>query len=141
LKRDIRSMKGIVSQLRKSVFNLQRFMNQQEKQMGSKPIAEVTPGEMKKARFSPRLIKTLRKHLGISQREMAALAGVTVGAVFQWEKGTFEPKDEKKMILVGLRKLGRREARSLLQEKMAQPTPEKKAGAVRKKSRRKASKK
>ena len=50
---------------------------------------------------------------------MAKLAGVTVGAVFQWEKGKFEPKDEKKKILVGLRKLGRREARNLLEEKMA----------------------
>ena len=141
LRRDVRSLKGIVSQLRKSVLILQRFMNQQKKEKGSKPVPEVTPEEMEKARFSPRLIKTLRKHLGISQREMAALAGVTVGAVFQWEKGTFEPKDEKKKILVGLRKLGRREARTLLEEKMAQPRPEKKAGTERKKSRRKASKK
>ena len=141
LNRDVRSLKGIVSQLRKSVLILQRLMDQQEKQMGPKPVPEVTPDDMKKARFSPRLIKTLRKHLGASQREMAKLAGVTVGAVFQWEKGKFEPKDEKKKILVGLRKLGRREARSLLEEKMVQPTPKKKAGAEGKKSRRKASKK
>jgi DNA-binding transcriptional regulator YiaG len=125
LNRDVRSLKGIVSQLRKSVLILQRFMNQQERQMGSKPVTEVTPEEMKKARFSPRLIKTLRNHLGVSQREMAKLAGVTGGAVFQWEKGKFEPKDEKKKILVGLRKLGRREARKLLAEKREEPTPKK----------------
>lgn len=141
LKQDIWSMKGILSQLQKSVLILQRFKSQQEKQMAQKPAPEVTPEEMKKARFSPRLIKALRKHLGVSQREMAALAGVTVGAVFQWEKGIFEPKDEKKKILIGLRKLGRREARTLLEEKMTQPTPEKKAGAEGKKNRRKASKK
>jgi DNA-binding transcriptional regulator YiaG len=141
LRRDVWSMKGIVSQLRKSVLILQRFKSQQEKQMAQKPAPEVTPEEIKKTRFSPRLIKTLRKHLGLNQREMAALAGVTVGAVFQWEKGTFEPKDEKKKILLGLRKLGRREARSLLEERMAQPRPEEKVGAARKKSRRKASKK
>ena len=122
LKRDIWSMKDILSQLRKSILILQRFKSQQEKQMAQKPAPEVTPEEMKKTRFSPRLIKTLRKHLGISQREMAALAGVTVGAVFQWEKGIFEPKDEKKKILVSLRKLGRREARTLLEDKMAQAT-------------------
>ena len=136
LNRDVRSLKGIVSQLRKSFFFLQKFMNQQERQMGSKPVTEVTPEEMKKARFSPRLIKTLRKHLGVSQREMAKLAGVTVGAVFQWEKGKFEPKDEKKKILVGLRKLGRREARKLLAEKREEPTP-KKNPKVSKKGRRK----
>ena len=141
LRRDVWSMKGIVSQLRKSVLILQRFKGQQEKQMAQKPAPEVTPEEIKKTRFSPRLIKTLRKHLGVSQRKMAALAGVTVRTVFQWEKGTFEPKDENKKTLVGLRKLGRQEVKTLLEEKMAQPRPEKKARAERKKSQRKASKK
>ena len=135
LKRDVRSLKITTSQLRKSVVGLQRFVSQQEKQMGPKSVPEVTPEDMEKARFSPRLIKSLRKHLGVSQRELAKLAGVTVGAVFQWEKGNFEPKDNKKKIMVGLRKLGRREARTLLEEKSGQPMP-KKEPRVRKKGRR-----
>ena len=36
---------------------------------------------------------------------------VSCGAVYQWETGKFVPKDEKKAVLVELRKLGRREAR------------------------------
>jgi hypothetical protein len=36
---------------------------------------------------------------------------VSCGAVYQWETGKFVPKDEKKAVLVALRKLGRREAR------------------------------
>jgi transcriptional regulator with XRE-family HTH domain len=95
---------------------------------------------MKKARFSPRLIKTLRKHLGVSQREMAKLAGVTAGAVFQWEKGKFEPRDDKKMVLVGLRKLGRQNAKKLLTEKEEITTP-KKSFKVNRNRRRKVSKK
>ncbi len=138
LNRDVRSLKSIVSQLRRSVSGLQRFVSQQERQMGPKPVPELTPEDMKKARFSPGLIKSLRKHLGVSQRELAKLAGVTVGAVFQWEKGKFEPKDEKKKILVGLRKLGRREARSILEEKMAQPTPKKEGGPRGRRVARKA---
>jgi DNA-binding transcriptional regulator YiaG len=140
LKRDVRSIKSVASQLRKSVLGLQRFVSQQEKQMGPKPVPEVTPDDMKKARFSPQLIKSLRKHLGVSQRELANLAGVTVGAVFKWEKGSFEPKDAKKKILAGLRKLGRQEARRLLEEKREGTTPKKKPASVRKR-RRKASKK
>ena len=135
-RRDVRSLKSIASQLRKSVLGLQRFVSQQERQMGPKPVPEVTPEDMKKARFSPRLIKSLRKHLGVSQREMAALAGVTVGAVFQWEKGKFEPKDEKKKILVGLRKLGRREARILLEEKREEAAPQKNPKVSRKGKRK-----
>jgi DNA-binding transcriptional regulator YiaG len=140
LRRDVRSLKLTVSQLRKSVSGLQRFVSQQERQVSPKPVPEVTPEDMKKARFSPRLIKTLRKHLGVSQREMAKLAGVTVGAVFKWEKGKFEPKDDKKKILVGLRKLGRQNARQLLAKKKEETTP-KKNPKINKQGKRKGAKK
>ena len=43
-------------------------------------ILEAAPEEVKISRFSPRLIRSLRKHLGITQKELAILAGVTVGA-------------------------------------------------------------
>ena len=123
LRRDVRSLKITASQLRKSVLSLQRVVSQQERQIGPKVLPEVTAEDMKKARFSPRLIKTLRKHLEVSQRDMAKLAGVTVGAVLQWEKGKFEPKDDNKKVLVGLRKLGRQNARQLLAEKKEEATP------------------
>jgi len=140
LRRDVRSLKITASQLKKSVFGLQRVVSQQEKQMGTKPVPEVTPEDMKKARFSPRLIKSLRKRLRVSQSEMAKLAGVTVGAIFQWEKGIFEPRNDKKKVLVGLRKLGRQDVKKLLAEKMEEATP-KKTPKVNMKRRRRASKK
>ena len=124
LNRDVRSLKGTISQLRKSVLGLQRFVAQQEREMkGQKPLPEATAEELKKARFSPRLMKSLRKRLGVTQKEMATLAGVTVGAIYQWEKGIFEPRDEKKKVLVALRKLRRREARKLLEERRAERAP------------------
>ena len=127
LRRDVRSLKITTSQLRKSVSGLQKFISQQEKLIRPKPIPEVTPEDLKTARFSPRLIKSLRKHLGVSRREMAKLAGVTVGAIFQWEKGAnLNPRDDKKKILIGLRKLGRREARELLEKKKEEAAPKKK---------------
>ncbi len=141
LTRDVRSLKGTISQLRKAVLGLQRFAAQQEKALrGQKVPLEAAPEEVKKARFSPRLIKSLRKHLGVTQKEMASLAGVTVGAIFQWEKGIFEPRGEKKRILVALRKLGRREARKILEERRAEKTP-KRDRKPEKKAKRRASKK
>ena len=117
-------MKGVLSQLKKTVVGIQRFVAQQEKTMkGQKPPLEAPPEEVKKARFSPRLIKSLRKHLGVTQKEMATLAGVTVGAIYQWEKGMFEPRGEKKKILVALRKLRRREARKMLEGHRAEAAP------------------
>jgi transcriptional regulator with XRE-family HTH domain len=55
--------------------------------------------------------------LGITQKELAILTGVTVGAAHLWEIGRFKPSMKKKAVMVALRKLGRREVRKLLEEK------------------------
>jgi len=118
LSRDVRLMKGMVSRLRKAVVALERLASLQQKELAKKETPlKATPEEVKVARVSPRLIKALRKHLGVSQKELATLAGVTVGAVASWESGKFRPKQEKKGIFVALRKLSRREVRKLLEEK------------------------
>ena len=119
LGQDVRLLKSTVAQLRKAVLTLQRIAAIQQKELGKRKIPlEATPGEVKASRFSPRLIRSLREHLGITQKELAILAGVTVGAAHLWEKGKFEPKDEKKAVMVALRKLGRRDVRKLLEEKV-----------------------
>jgi len=118
LGRDVRLLKSAVSQARKAVLVLERLVAQQQKDLRRRKIPlDATPEEVKKSRFSPRLIRSLRKHLGISQKELAILAGVTIGAAHLWEKGKFEPKDEKKAVMVALRKLGRRDVRKLLEGK------------------------
>ena len=120
LGRNVRLLKGTVSQLRKTVLALERSAAQQQKELKKRKIPlEATLEEVKKSRFSPALIRSLRKNLGISQKELAILAGVTVGAAHLWEIGKFKPKDEKKAVMVALRKLGRRKVRKLLEEKLS----------------------
>jgi DNA-binding transcriptional regulator YiaG len=141
LGRDVRSLKNTVSQIRKAVSALERFTAHQQKELGKGKIPlEATPEEVKMSRFSPRLIRSLRGHLGITQKELSILAGVTVGAVHQWEIGKFRPKDEKKGLLVALRKLGRRDVRKLLEGKGAE-VAEKKALPPRGKGTKRASRK
>jgi len=119
LGRDVRSLKSMVSQLRKTILALERLVALQQKDLKKRKIPlEATPEEVKESRFSPALIRSLRKHFGISQKELATLAAVTVGAVALWERGKFKPKDEKKAVMVALRKLGRREVRKILEEKL-----------------------
>jgi DNA-binding transcriptional regulator YiaG len=118
VRRDVRTLKRVVSQLRKSVSTLEKLVAQQQKELRkSKVPLEAPLDEVKKSRISPRLIRNLRKRLGITQKEMALLAGVTVGAIYQWEQGIFEPRGNKKGVLVALRKLGRRAVKKLLEEK------------------------
>jgi DNA-binding transcriptional regulator YiaG len=118
LGRDVRLLKSTVSRLRKTVTALERFVAHQQKDLRKRKIPlEATLEEVKKSRFSPRLVRSLRKKLGISQKELSILSGVTVGAAHLWEKGKFKPKDEKKAVMVALRKLGRRDVKKLLEER------------------------
>jgi transcriptional regulator with XRE-family HTH domain len=118
MSKDVRLLKGTLSQVRKAVRELERATARQIKEAGvdKKPLT-VAPEEVKGSRFSPRLIRSLRERLGLTQRELAKAAGVTVGAIYQWETGKFEPRADKKAVLVGLRKLGRREVREILEQK------------------------
>ena len=109
LSKDVRLLKNMVSQLRKSVLSLERFTAQKQKELSNREIRlEVPPEEIKQSRFSPRLLQSLRNRLGITQKELAILAGVSLGAAHLWETGKFRPKDNKMGVLVALRKLNRR---------------------------------
>jgi DNA-binding transcriptional regulator YiaG len=143
LGRDVWSLKSAVSQLRKAVLSLQRITAHQQKELekGEMPL-QAAPEEVKVSRFSPRLIRSLRGHLGLTQKELAILTGVTVGAVHLWESGQFKPSEKKKAVIVALRKLGRREVKKLVEKKSAggvkqtvRPSPSKRRGK-RKKSRK-----
>jgi len=140
LRKDVRTLKGAVSQLRKTVLNLERFVSLQKKEWEKKAPLGAAPEEVATSRLSPRLIRSLRERLGLSQRDFARLAGVTPLAVYQWETGIFKPKKEKKSMLVALRKLGRRDVRKLLEEKMA-PGAKDKAPGSKSNRKRKTSKK
>jgi len=123
LGRDVRLLKNTVSQLRKSVLSLERFAAQKQKELSKREIRlEAPPEEIKQSRFSPRLLQSLRKRLGITQKELAILAGVSLGAAHLWETGKFRPKENKMGVLVALRKLNRREVRELLEQKRARKT-------------------
>lgn len=119
LRRQVRLLKITVSQLRRAVLPLERLASEKQKDLAKREIRlEATPEEVKMSRLSPHLIKSLRKHLGITQKELAILTGVTVGAAQKWEIGKFNPKPEKKAALVALRKLGRGEVKKLLTERL-----------------------
>ena len=140
LRRDVRSLKLTVSQLRKTLSGLERLAARRGSDLlGEKAKLSASPEELEKARFSPRLIMALRKRLGITQKQLATLAGVTVGAIFQWEKGMFDPRDDKKAVLVALRKLGRRQVKMLLEEK-GREAAAKKAPVSRRKGRKRTGK-
>jgi DNA-binding transcriptional regulator YiaG len=127
LARDIRQLKRTVVELRRVVGPLKTLGAElQAQRMEEVARLQVAPEEVKVARISARLIKSLRMKLGVSQTELANLVGVSAGAVGFWEQDKARPSGHNKEALVALRKLGRRAVRKLLDQKAAVVTPPKK---------------
>ena len=117
LAKDLKGIKSVVGQLRKAVTAFEKTEKRSPKASETKPVLAIPAEEVKGARLSPRLIRTLRERLALTQKDLAVLLGVSVGTVHHWEMGKFDPRGEKKGALVALRKLGRRQVKKLLQEK------------------------
>lgn len=108
LRRETRRLRQLVRQLRADVTALRAKAEAQ----AARP--QVSEAEARAARLSPRLIRTLRARLALTQAQVARLVGVSGAAVVQWERGRSSPAGANRAKLVALRRIGRREARRLL---------------------------
>jgi DNA-binding transcriptional regulator YiaG len=118
IRREVWSMKLKLSNLIRNFTVVGRVIKEHAKDYKENKLnLEASPEEVKASRLTPDRIQNLRKKLGISQRELGILIGVTIGAVAMWEKGKFRPKGDKKTALVALRKLRKREVKKILMEK------------------------
>jgi DNA-binding transcriptional regulator YiaG len=74
--------------------------------------------EGKKARFTSRGVRALRKNLRLSQADFGKLLGTTPGAVHLWEKkvGALNLREKTKAAILSVRGLGAREAKEKLKE-------------------------
>lgn len=123
LRRDGRRLRQAFRALRDEVTALQAVVAQWRRAAPPVPATPtVTDAEAKAARLSPRLIRSLRTRLGLSQAKLARLVGVSAVALAHWETGRSSPSGKHRATVVGLRKLGRREAKRVLAE-MPTATP------------------
>jgi DNA-binding transcriptional regulator YiaG len=117
LSKEVRDLKRTVGRLATAIVKLDRDAAQKaERQARKKGWLEVADDEVRTARLSARVIKNLRKKLGISQEKLALLADVSPGGVAAWEQGRARPRGKNKEALVALRKLGRRDVKRILAE-------------------------
>lgn len=115
LRREVRRLRQIIGQLRQDMAALRQVATQWRRMVQTTPWKpQVSEEEVKAARLSPRLIQRLRARLGLSQKALSQLVGVSPAAVAQWERGGSVPSRQNRTTLVGLRKLGRRDVKDLL---------------------------
>ncbi len=142
LRREVWKIRLNLSHLAKNFHSLERTTKEQIRRGESKKLKlEASMEEAKASRITPERIRNLRKKLGISQKNLAFLAGVSLSAVASWEKGKFHPNLNKKATLVAIRKLRKRDVKKILagkQEEMKKKKLQKRKGkAARGKGRKK----
>lgn len=128
LQREIRELKRTVKRLTKAVAKLETAYSKRRPARAVKP-AEVPDEEVRTARITGRVIKNLRKKLGVSQEKLAILLDVSPAAVAFWEQGRARPRGENKAAVVALRKLGRRDVKRILSEKGVATGRKRRSGA------------
>ena len=123
LTQSIGTLKSTVAELKDAVADLKKRCRNYEKQLGlsQAALAVRTPElsespipdeDIDKVKPTSKMIKELRKKLGVSQVEMASLLGVTSQSVSNWErkKGTLSLRNATKRALIRLRNMSKREA-------------------------------
>jgi DNA-binding transcriptional regulator YiaG len=84
--------------------------------------SKAAAGEVK-GRLSPRLIKSLRTKLGLSQSGFAKLLAVSPITVGQWERGKMNPRPEMRAKILSFRGMGRREAKGIVENLFQKDKP------------------
>jgi DNA-binding transcriptional regulator YiaG len=136
LRRDVRRLRQAVRDLRAQLVSLREAAarwSDSHADRGWQP--GVSEEEARAARLSPGLIRKLRLRLALSQASVARLVRVSPAAVVQWEQGRATPTGKNRAALVGLRRLGRRQAKRLLASVVPTREARKSAASRRRRAR------
>ena len=117
LVRTTERLKTEVAELKKKVAILELTAKRQSIPSARKSMVdEEDIRTMRTLRPTSDMIKQLRKRLGVSQRELGLLLGVSTQAVYLWErgKGQLNLRDRARAALVDVRKLSPDEAHARL---------------------------
>ncbi len=125
LKEELQSLRKLTSAHRSEIAALKRQMKTLAAQVKSaqrmtKTVVQKLPQyddavEPSKIRFTAERFASLRAKLGLTKVEMAKLLGASSLSVHKWEAGGVQPRAAQLEKIASVMKLGKREARALLQ--------------------------
>jgi DNA-binding transcriptional regulator YiaG len=102
-----RQLKSLASEL--------KAVKRNNKSAASAPSAADTVVKPSGIRFTAERFAALRAKLGLTQTELAKVLGASSLSVHKWEKGAAQPRAAQLAKIASAMKLGKREARALLQ--------------------------
>lgn len=101
-----------IADLKRRMVALERQNQKLQRQIPAS--AEESIDEDRKLRFVPKGLATLRKRLGITVEELAALLSVSPQSIYNWQTGKSVPRRPQLEKLASIRGMGKREAEAIL---------------------------
>ncbi len=117
LKKRIADMARTNVALKRQVPHLEKTVARLEAEAKARQLKGVQKGakDTKGARLGPRSIAAQRKRLKLSRKDFGQLVGVTANSIYLWETGEVSPKEKSRAAVIGLRGMGVKEARRLVE--------------------------
>lgn len=116
LRKRLSEVRQLAAELKKKVASLeeasQRLLGEADAR--ALQVARTVRGDAKVSRIGPRSIRSQRKRFGLTRDEFGLLVGVSANSVYLWESGKAAPRGKSRSALIGLRKIGAREAKRLV---------------------------
>ena len=103
--------------LKRTVPQLERIVARLEAEAKARQLEGVQKGakDTEGTRLGPRSIAAQRKRLKLSRKDFGQLVGVTANSIYLWETGEVSPKQKSRAAIIGLRGMGVKEAKRLLE--------------------------
>ena len=105
-----------IAEMRRRVSDLQRKVTLLERQMPKDISPQVTEADAQRMRFTAKGMCSQRKRLGLSAANYGKLIGVTGQTIYSWESEASRPRKQQVARIAVLRGIGKREARTRLEQ-------------------------
>ena len=108
--------------LKRQVAELQRKLARYGEPASKKSAAPPDDEDTARVRFTAKGLRSQRTRLGLSAGNLAKLVGVSPKSIYDWERGVTRPRKRHLSALASLRDVGKKEARSRLEQLNEQKT-------------------
>jgi DNA-binding XRE family transcriptional regulator len=105
-----------IAELKRQVANLERQVSLLERRVLSVPQAGPAGPTAPRVRFVAKGLRSQRERLGLSAADYGRLVGVSAQSIYNWERELAKPREAQLATLATLRRIGRRQAQSHLDQ-------------------------
>jgi hypothetical protein len=111
VQKQVKTLRFVSRAQRRSLATIQRRFERLKGRVATGQAALRGAGR-RSSPVSPEMVRSIRSRFGMTRLQFAKLLDVSPGSIFGWEQGRTTPRGGSQSKILGLRKVGAREARA-----------------------------